>query len=373
MTTGQARARMEAQIPAMADALTRLDVAGPVGAETLLLLPTTGLAHDHIRIADTGLVLRVPRQSQLSLNAVSNLRYQQACFERMAPSGCTPRFHAAIPPQPDIPMGALLVEFIRGEPIALPDELPNAAATLARIHALPLPDAQHRTPLKSPDDPLGDTLNEVLTQSRFLRSESSTVNRDSIEQIEEEIAWAESFATSAKPPPVTLISFDAHPGNFIQEPATNDAPRAVLVDLEKARYGIPGFDLAHASLYTSTTWDIATYAELSDNDVCRFYTAWLETVPNDLADNARAWLLPCRRIMWLWSVTWCAKWAVESGRDYLDAKQDAASTEDWSADNTDRQLIDHVAGRVSTYLDPKIIHQVRQDWAPDSPLSSLLE
>ena len=33
------------------------------------------------------------------------------------------------------------------------------------------------------------------------------------------------------------------------------AGRAVFVDLEKALYGSPAVDLAHASIYTSTMWD----------------------------------------------------------------------------------------------------------------------
>ncbi|MEQ9489382.1 MAG: aminoglycoside phosphotransferase family protein [Alphaproteobacteria bacterium] len=374
MTGNDARARMQAQIPAMAAALNTLGLTGsdPVEPEQLSLLPTTGLAHDHIRIHGTGLVLRVPRQSQLSLDAVSNLHYQRACFERAAPSGRTPHLHGAIEPQPDIPMGSLVVDYIEGKPIVLPDELPNAARTLAAIHALPLPPITGRPPLKAPADPIDDTLNEVLAQAQYLYAETAAVPDDSVKQIAEEIAWATAFASSAVTPPVTLISFDAHPGNFIQEQGPADEARAVLVDLEKARYGVPGFDLAHASLYTSTTWDIATYAELSLESVSGFYDTWMKTIPASLQDQARQWLLPCRRMMWLWSVTWCAKWAVESGLSLLESKHSAISTEDWSADNTDRALVDHVADRVTTYLDPSIIDRVRQDWAEGSPLSDLL-
>lgn len=372
MTKDLARSRMEAQIPAMAAAVSELGIVGSINPKTLLLLPTTGLAHDHLLISGTDFVLRVPRQSQLALDAQSNLRYQEACFKHTEPSCHTPRLHAVIDPQNDIPMGALVVDFITGSPINLPGELPNAAVTLAAIHGLPTPEKPHRLPLKSPADPINDTLNEVLAQSRYLHADSSIASVDSIQQIEEEITWARSFAASAETPPVTLISFDAHPGNFIQEPVTAEPSRAVLVDLEKVRYGVPGFDLAHATLYTSTTWDIATYAVLLPEDVCRFYNAWLDAIPTELAEHARKWLLPCRRIMWLWSVTWCAKWAVESGRTHLASKHSAASTEDWSADNTDRELIDHVAGRVSTYLDPSIIQHVRTDWSENSALTSLL-
>lgn len=373
MTNNTARGRMEAQIPAMAKALNNLGVIDPVSPEQLTLLPTTGLAHDHIRISETGMVLRVPRQSQLALDARSNLVYQQACFERAEPSGRTPKFYTALQPEPEIPMGALLVEFVEGVPIVLPDALPNTAQTLASIHGLPLPETESRLPLKTLDDPIKDTLNEVFDQSRSMYSENSAIDPDSKAQIEKELDWAASFADNTGKPPVTLISFDAHPGNFIQEPGHITESRAVLVDLEKARYGAPGFDLAHATLYTSTTWDIATYAELTASDISSFYESWLKAVPPNLAESSRKWLLPCRRIMWLWSITWCAKWSLDSNLEYLASKDQAKSTEDWSADNTDRKLVDHVADRVANYLEPETIAHVRKDWAKHSELNSLLD
>ena len=49
----------------------------------------------------------------------------------------------------------------------------------------------------------------------------------------------------------------------------------MLVDIEKARYSHPPLDLAHATLYTSTTWDVDSRAELT---LCTrstgFYEAW---------------------------------------------------------------------------------------------------
>ncbi len=177
------------------------------------------------------------------------------------------------------------------------------------------------------------------------------------------------------PAPATqdLDFFDAHPGNFIAAKGERFGDGvAILVDLEKARYGGPGFDLAHATLYTSTTWDVATYAELSTDDVAGFYHAWLSVVPDDLGSAMKDWLLPMRRIMWLWSVTWCAKWAVESRLSRVGAKHAVASTEDWSADNTAAPLINHVAERVSCYLSDDAIARVRSEWLEDNALTCLL-
>ena len=133
----------------------------------------------------------------------------------------------------------------------------------------------------------------------------------------------------------------------------------MLVDLEKARYGAPGFDLAHASLYTSTTWDVNSWAVLSHAEVTAFHDSWLAAVPTELAAATAPWLLPLRQMMWLWSVTWCAKWKVRSVED----AGDSLSTENWSAELSDNTLMGHVAERVADYLDPETIAQVRRDWA----------
>jgi len=357
------------QIPALAAALSRLNGFDTVTPGDLTPLPTTGLAHDHIRVKGKGVLLRVPRQSQLALTARDNLAYQAVCFRRMEPSGHTPALHGVIDPAPDIPMGALVVEEIVGKTLALPEGLPKAARALAAIHALPVPPAAERPPLKDPDDPVAATLEEVMAQGRNLSSRWVPVSNAGRQAIEAEIASVRDLTKRLPAPLKTLISFDAHPGNFIVEAATG---RAVLVDLEKGRYGGAGFDLAHATLYTSTTWDVASYAELTVDQVAGFHAAWLDAVPAGIGAALKPWLLPMRRIMWLWSVTWCAKWAVESRAARKADKHAVSSTEDWSAENTDRALIDHVAGRVECYLSDEIIARVRSEWQGDNPLTALL-
>ncbi len=357
------------QMPGLAAALSRFSEFDAVTPDNLTPLPTTGLAHDHVRVSGKGMLLRVPRQSQLALTARDNLAYQAACFRRMAPSGHTPALYGVIEPAPDIPMGALLVEEIVGETLTLPEGLTDAARALAAIHALPMPPPAARAPLKDPDDPIAATLAEVLAQGRNLSSPLAPVSTAGRQAIEAEIAAVRDLATRLPAPLKTLISFDAHPGNFIVEAETG---RAVLVDLEKGRYGGAGFDLAHATLYTSTTWDVASYAELTVDQVAGFYADWLDAVPAEVGTALKPWLLPMRRIMWLWSVTWCAKWAVESRAVQVADKHAVASTEDWSAENTETGLIGHVADRVDCYLSDAIIARVRSEWLGDNPLTALL-
>lgn len=128
---------------------------------------------------------------------------------------------------------------------------------------------------------------------------------------------------------------------------------AILVDLEKARYSYPSFDLAHATLYTSTTWDTDTYAELTHEEVVAAYTAWEDAMDAATAQATRDWHGPLRLAMWLWSITWCAKWRLLSRRASTES-----SAEDWSYQLSSEPLINHVRERVDHYLSAEIVHRV---------------
>ena len=353
-------------IGGLAGHLTALGDFGEITEDELEPMRTTGLAHDHVRLNGHNLLARVPKQSQMALDAQTNLTYQAACFARAAASGHTPRLHAVLQPSADLPMGALIVDEIDGTALPLPGHIEALAHALAALHTLPLPAEDGRPPLRNPLNALADTFNEVMKQSAFISAAGLAYGAEA--QIREELVTAGTLLSRSDKPPVTLIAFDAHPGNFL---LAADG-RAVLVDLEKARYGVPVFDLAHATLYTSTTWDVATYAELTADQVASFYATWLATVPAALAEAAIPWLLDLRRMMWLWSVTWCAKWRVRSQEAAIQGSRDSRSTEDWSVDLSDPALVAHVADRVDHYLDPAIIERVRQDWRSDNALTGLL-
>lgn len=344
-------------LPALHEALTQVPAYRDVSLSGVSPMPTTGLAHDHVIIEGTGHLLRVPRQSQMRLSAGENLAYQAACFERMSRGGHTPSCHGVLTPSKALPMGALIVDRVQGHVLKAPEELPAAAEALASIHALPLPPQSERAPLTDQADPMAETLSEVRGQAEFLPY--AGLSSESFAMINAELEAATKDVENLPVAPATLVSFDAHPGNFL----VDDAGMAFLVDLEKGRYGGAGFDLAHATLYTSTTWDVATYSEPTRDEIEGFYDAWRNAMPADLADRLEPYLLPMRRLMWLWSITWCAKWRVESAKARQDDKQDAGNTEDWSAENTEAELITHVRDRVDCYLSSEIIDRVRQDWS----------
>ena len=128
-------------------------------------LPDKGLAHVHLRLAGTGLLARLPKQSQLGLGAADHLAYEAACFARAQPGGHTPRLHAALAPTPTLPRGALLVDEIVGRPAQLPRDLGALVDALASLHALPLPAGHDRAPLRDPADPLIALRDEIDAQA----------------------------------------------------------------------------------------------------------------------------------------------------------------------------------------------------------------
>lgn len=327
----------------------------PLQSSELQALPDTGLAHDHVRLLGSGWLARIPKQSQMGLDAVHNLAYQRACFERAGASGHTPRLHGLLAPSQHLPRGALLVQEIVGRPARLPHDLGAIVAALAAIHALPLPAASQRAPLLDAPDPLRDVQQEMAAQAQHLTQ--ARVAPAVLRAIASQRQALAAHVDRAARPTRHLIAFDGHPGNFLVRADGS----AVLVDLEKCRYSHPGLDLAHATLYTSTTWDLASHAVLSLSEVAQAYRLWgqaLGLASEAVSDAALPWAVPLRRAMWLWSVTWCAKWRVLSDR----AVDASARGEDWSVERSDSALVCHVRERVDHYLSAPVVERMLQEF-----------
>jgi aminoglycoside phosphotransferase (APT) family kinase protein len=357
-----------ADLDALARALAALPGFAGISRADLMPLQVKGLAHDHVAVRGRSVLLRVPKQSQFALSAGDNLAYQAACFARVSRSGHAPRLYGVIAPEPRVPMGALVVDRIAGRPPRLPDDLAALAEAMARVHALPVPPPPARAPLSDHADPVGGALAEIERQTEFL--DAAGLDPAARAEIDDELAWARAFGEEVadREQPVTLVLTDTHPGNFLIE----ESGKAVIVDLEKSLYGSPGTDLAHATIYSSTTWDPDTWADLGVGEVAAFYRRYLEIAGPELAGRLDPWLVPMRRITMLRAITWCVKWRVLHRGGRLEAKHAAASTEDWSAENTDPALIAHVAGRVEDYLSPATLRRMRAKWLGEPGLDALI-
>lgn len=320
--------------------------------EDLVKLPEKGLAHDHVRIAThrregRALLVRVPRLSQVGLAPEANLEHQRSCFLRAAPSGHTPRLHGTVAPSARLPLGALIVDAIDGVPPRLPGDLGALAEALASVHRLRLPASAECAPLRLVTDPVAALVELIEQQADHIPALVHDAGARAM--LEEERRWARDFARrkTSLIQPVSLVLTDTHPGNFIVEPSGS----AFFVDLEKAMYASPAVDLAHATLYTSTTWDPDVDASLTHDEIVGFYEAYMIAVPPSLGRSLEPWLLPMRRLTWLRTTTWGCRWFAEH----------AASVEAAGAGGR-AALLRGVLERLRRMALPETMERVRSEW-----------
>ncbi len=313
-------------------------------ADALEPMPQKGVAHDHVRLRGRGLVLRIPRWSQIGLDPAAALAHQAAAFQRAEPSGHTPRLVATLPPGATLPsgaglpMGALLVTEVVGRTPRLPADMAAIARALAALHRLPPP--ADPAPLPCPADPAAALLAQVERQAAwFDEADLSAAARALIAQ-ELDAARADPVAA---PMPSVMVGVDVHPGNFL----IDDRGKAWFLDLEKLQYGHPAMDLAHASLSTSTRWDPAINAVLSATEIDAFHAAWRAAVPAELADTTLSALKPLRRLTWLRTLSWMARWS-RHGASLSPGMPDA--------------LRAHMDAHAAAILRAEDIERVRRDW-----------
>ena len=142
-----------------------------------------------------------------------------------------------------------------------------------------------------------------------------------------------------------LVGTDTHPGNFL----IDRAGKAWFVDLEKALYGVPPIDLAHATLAVATGWDPDCTGRPTTGQVGGFYRRYLDRIDPEHAGEMAPWLLPLRRLTWLRTMTWFARWQADwQGGDHP-ASRDAAMSE-------------HIAAHIAASFEADAIAEARADW-----------
>ncbi len=333
---------------ALAALLRQRPSAPATGGHVLSILTTKGISHDHWRIGESGLVLRVPRMSQWGMAPAAQLAYEAAAFERASASGHCPRLHDIVPVCETLPRGALIVGLIDGRPPRLPDDLAAIADAFTAIHQLPVPPPAARAPLQTHSAPIAATLQVIEEQAAYLPDVQ--LSDEARAAIADELAWARDLATQSEPDiALCLVGTDTHPGNFL----IDREGKAWFVDLEKALYGVPPIDLAHATLAVATGWDPDSAARLNTGQTAAFYRRYLGRVGATRAAELSPWLLPLRRLTWLRTMTWFARWqAAWQGGDHP-ASRDAAMTE-------------HIARHIAASFETDAIAEARTDWlVPD--------
>jgi aminoglycoside phosphotransferase (APT) family kinase protein len=315
-------------------------------------LPATGTAHGHVRLRN-GLLARVAYAHEGDATAAGRLQAQAAAFRHLAPAGRTPKLHDVREPRAGLPGGALIVDFIEGRAPRLPNDLDAMADTLARIHALALPPAS--SPIPRQTNPFLETLEGIeLNAMRFLDKAMS--DQGSRAEIAEELRLMRGMALALgrQVQPLTVALADTHPGNFI----VDRSGIAWFIDLEKVHVGSPAIDLAHATLPTSTLWHPDVGALLSREEVQAFHDAYIGRLPRKQTEALRPWIVPMRRLTWLRTTLFMARWRVETR-----APRDPSNTTQWSDSGLDPNMKRHIDACIDQCFGRDFIRSARNEWA----------
>jgi aminoglycoside phosphotransferase (APT) family kinase protein len=320
-------------------------------ASDLKPLPATGTAHGHARLPN-GLLARVAYAHENDPSAAARLATQAEAFRHLAPAGRTPRLLDVIEPRAGLPGGVLIVDCIDGRAPRLPDELAAMADTLARIHALALPAAG--SPIPRQKNPCLETL-AAIDQNAMRFLDKAVPDAGARAEIAEELGLMHGLASSLaqRPQPLTVALADTHPGNFIVD---RDGI-AWFVDLEKVHVGSPAIDLAHATLATSTLWHPDVGKVLSRDEVERFYTLYLEKVGRRQAADLKPWLLPMRRLTWLRTTLFMARWRVQTR-----APRDPSDSTQWSDAGLEPAMKAHIDATIDRCFRRETIQSIRAEW-----------
>ncbi len=314
-------------------------------------LPATGTAHGHVRLPD-GRLARVAYAHDGDASAAGRLQAQAFAFRYLEPAGRTPRLHDVIMPRAGLPGGALIVDLIDGRSPRLPHELDLMAETLVRIHALPLPPSS--APLPRQGNPFRDTLEGVeLNARRFL--DRAVSESEARAEIVEELRAMRDMVPSLgrRTQPLAVALADTHPGNFI----VDRAGIAWFVDLEKVHVGSPAIDLAHATLATSTLWHPDVGTVLTRDEVQSFYDSYLASIGAEKAAALQPWLAPMRRLTWLRTTLFMARWRVETR-----SPRDPANPAQWSDAGLDARMKAHIDARIDQCFGRDTIRAIRAEW-----------
>ncbi|MFQ5972359.1 MAG: aminoglycoside phosphotransferase [Alphaproteobacteria bacterium] len=331
--------------------LKRLDAFRDLPREALEPFATKGVSHDHVRIRGRGLVVRVPRFSQWKMPPPRMLAYETAAFARAAASGHVPALIDVIPAGDPVPTGALIVQEVPGRPPAGPEDFHAMAGALAALHTLAVPRPAARPPLLSHDRPVAATLAVIEEQASYLTG--ARLEPAARSALEAELDWARGLAGTPEDHGfrLALVGTDTHPGNFL----IDDAGKAWFVDLEKAVYGAAPIDLAHATLAVSVGWDPDAPAAPSRELVRAFYRHYLDLVDADARAAFAPWLMPMRRLTWLRTMTWLARWRADWAETQPVVQRNPA-------------LLAHAERHIAASFGPDAIAAARSQWLGPDPL-----
>lgn len=244
------------------------------------------------------LVLRINLGSQMHLN--NQIEYEYKTLRMLSGSGRTPHVFYVDGSKKQLAQGILVMEFITGKPLDYTSDLTGAAACLADIHSISVPQDSH---LLSPANPLTAMLYEC-EEMFFVYRRSSYADPVILKRIERLMERTKLCANAYNDTSNyrCCINTELNNTNFLVNPDTGFTS---LIDWEKPLYGDPAQDLGHFLAPTTTFWK--TDIILDSNTMETFLNDYIRAAASrfpvgNLKERAHLFLsVTCLR-----GLTWCA-------------------------------------------------------------------
>ena len=244
------------------------------------------------------LILRVNYGSQMHLE--HQIEYEYHALELLKHSGRTPQVYYVDGSKQLLENGVLVMEYLPGHALDYKTELSGAAACLADIHSVPLP--EHHG-LIHPKDPLQTILRECEEMfSVYEGSDLGTAEKKHYIRELLDLGWKRAEKTRLDAAHVCCINTELNSTNFLMN--GSGAPD-YLIDWEKPLAGDPAQDLGHFLAPTTTFWktDVILYREEIETFLGRYLRAVDSRFPAERVREHTGAFIP---ITCLRGITWCA-------------------------------------------------------------------
>jgi aminoglycoside phosphotransferase (APT) family kinase protein len=196
------------------------------------------------------LVLRVNIGTQI--NREDQILYEYRALNLLKDSGVTPRPYFVDDTRCFFDRGILIMDYLPGEALDYDKDLPAAAALLATVHQVDVPEENNH--LIREDAPLSLVYEECdgLLQQYFDSGLADSAIRSYLMDLR---AWADAARANEKyfqqDPWPCIVNTEVNSGNFI---VNRKKGTLHLVDWEMPRWGDPSQDLSHFCSPLTTLW-----------------------------------------------------------------------------------------------------------------------
>lgn len=281
------------------------------------------------------LVLRINFGSQMYLD--NQIEYEYHALRLLETSGRTPKPLYVDGSCKNIQFGIMVLEYLPGYALNYKTDLFKAAACLADIHSVQLPD-NHT--LIVPENPVRAILEECEQMVKtFMESDLSDVKTKKLIRKLLDFAW-KKVNVLKMPEYRCCINTELNSTNFLICQAED---KHYLIDWEKPIYGEPAQDIGHFLAPTTTFWK--TDVILEEDQMEAFVQEYIQKVAGrfevkDLWERVRVYMtVNCLR-----GITWCAMAWIE----YQELGRDIMNESTWK--KLEDYLSDDFLGSIENFI-----------------------